>query len=374
MKNSQLNLSELRRKVNEDQRPYRVVGREQIQFVGRMGDELETKSQIDGYGNNVYKVDGIEVLATDYVSNRLDELIGLDTKQKRVIKSASGDAGVRYFRNYLASANSITKPTKLALVADPDSKTVTDVIPLKESLITSDSFFDFAEMFMERSQLTPTFHHDGFNMSSGITLFMDSDNPIVKQFAPGEDFLMNSFYLKWNLGQIELGRYYERLVCSNGQTETVRQSEAKIFSMETSGIMAMLNIPGNAEALNEAYSKFSKKALTAMETRASIAELGKVSKILSTYMVDSKSVREIAPFESEIERYNALGYDKDIYQMNQMKASMSFWELYNGVTSFASHTELWDGTDNRRSIIQGEIFSLLMKERDIKNYYDAFGD
>ncbi len=370
--NSQLDLSDLRKKIDYSQSPYRVVNREQIQYVGRLGDEMDTQSQVDGVGRNVYKIDGVEVLTTDYVSKQLDEIIGLTPKQQRAVKAASGDAGVKDFRNYLATANSIVKPSKVALVATPETRTVTSVIPLKDGLISSDSFFDFAEIFMEKAGLTPTFHRSAFDISNGVTLYMDSDNPIVRQFAPNEDFLVNSYYLSWNLGQIELGRYYERLICTNGQTETVKTKEARIHSLQTAQISAMLNIPNNREMLESAYRRFETKALAAMETRASLAELSKTSKMLSGYMVDSKQVKEIAPFEDELQRYVNFGYNVEKHPLNQMKASMTYWELYNSVTAFASHTEGWDDADNRRGNIQGEAFSMLMKERDIKAYIDAF--
>lgn len=372
MNNSQLNLSELRRETNNVQSPYRVVNREQIQFVGKIGDEMDTSTDLDGYGQNVYKIDGMEVLASNYASEALDKIIGLTPKQRGTVKAASGDAGVRDFRNYLATANSIVKPTKVALVANPESRTVTDVIPLKNSVISSDAFFDFAELFMERAGLYPVSYQSPFNPTSGLTLFLDSENPLVKQFAPNEDFLMNSYYLKWNLGQIELGRYYERLICSNGQTQTVTEKEARIHSLETSAIQSILSIPKDHDMLESAYTRFSAKALLAMETRASLAELGKVSKLLSEHMVDSKVIADVAPYDREAERYAAIGYDMQKYPQTQMKASMTFWELYNSVTSFATHTEIWSETDNRRSTLQGEVVSMLMKDRDIKTYFDAF--
>ena len=89
-------------------------------------------------------------------------------------------------------------------------------------------------------------------------------------------------------------------------------------------------------------------------------------------MVDSKVVAEIAPYEREAQKYAAIGYDLEKYPTNQMKASMSFWELYNSLTSFATHTEAWSESDNRRSTIQGEAVSMLMRDRDIKTYFDAF--
>lgn len=370
--NSQLNLSDLRKTMNYSQNPYRVVECEQIQYVGRVGDDLGTQKEVDGVGKNVYRIDGHEILTTDYVSRQLDDLAGFDSAQRKTVKAFSGDEGVKDLRNYLACASSIVRPKKVALVADPITRTVTGVIPLKDGLITSDTFFDFAEMFMERTKLTPTFHRKAFDMVNGITIYMDSEDPVVRQFAPNEDFLVNSYYLSWNLGQIELGRYYERLVCSNGQTETVKMKEARIHSLQTQQISAMLDIPNNMELLNETCKRFENSAVNAMETRASLAELSKASKMLIDNMVDSKIVYEVAPFDDELQRYASAGFNVEKIPLTRMKASMSFWELYNSMTAFASHTETWEETDNRRSSIEGEAFQMLMRERDVKTYVDAF--
>jgi hypothetical protein len=55
-----------------------------------------------------------------------------------------------------------------------------------------------------------------------------------------------------------------------------------------------------------------------------------------------------------------------------MKAGMSVWELYNGVTDYASNNTFWDRDDNRRGMLQEEALTFLMKQRDIKNYKDVF--
>ena len=51
-----------------------------------------------------------------------------------------------------------------------------------------------------------------------------------------------------------------------------------------------------------------------------------------------------------------------------MKAGMSVWELYNGVTDYASNNALWVPDDNRRGLLQGEALNFLLQERDIRNY------
>ena len=369
---SELSISALRELVDRTQAPYKIVRRDAVEYVGRLDDGTGVTAPYDGYGKNVYKVEGTEVLGNDFVSKELDELIGLTPKQQKVVKAASGEMGLRDFRNYLATAGSFTKPQSIALIANPDSKTVCGIVPIKKQEIPSDSFFDFLEMFLDENHLVPVRHEAAYSASAGLTVYMDSVDPVVKQIAPGEDFLVNSYFLRWNLGQIELGRYYERLVCSNGQTETIKHADAKIMSLETDVVRSILNIPKYTDLLEESFGRFSQKALEAISVRASMAELKLVSQKLDRYLVDSESSARIAPYTEQLQMYADNGYRCDPYELREMKAGMSVWELYNGVTDYASNNTFWDRDDNRRGMLQEEALTFLMKQRDIKNYKDVF--
>lgn len=227
-------------------------------------------------------------------------------------------------------------------------------------------------MFLEENHLVPVRHEAAYSASAGLTVYMDSVDPVIKQIAPGEDFLVNSYFLRWNLGQIELGRYYERLVCSNGQTETIKHADAKIMSLETDVVRSILNIPKYTDLLEESFGRFSQKALEAISVRASMAELKLVSQKLDRYLVDSESSARIAPYTEQLQMYADNGYRCDPYELREMKAGMSVWELYNGVTDYASNNTIWDRDDNRRGMLQEEALTFLMKQRDIKNYKDVF--
>lgn len=369
---SELNLTELRRKVNATASPYKVVRRDAVEYVGRLDDGSEISAPYEGYGKNVYRVEGTEVLVNDLVSRQLDEIIGLTPRQAKVVRNASGETGVRDFRNYLATAGSMIKPVSVALIANPSSRTVSGLVPIKEDPITSDAFFDFLELFLEKNRLSPARFEMAYDIAAGITLFLDSQNPDVRQIAPGEDFLVNSYYLKWNLGQIELGRYYERLVCSNGQTEIVRHKEARVNSIREEKIGGILDLPRNGGLLTDSFERFSGKAREAMEVRASMAELKFVSEKLGMFLVDSRSAMEMAPFGDELQRYAEAGYDCEAFHLKSMKASMSVWELYNAVTDYASNNPVWSREDNRRGMLQAEALKFLMRERDIRNYADIY--
>ena len=367
-----VNLSELRKKVDSSANPYKVVRRDAIEYIGRLDEGSEVSAPYQGYGKNVYRVEGTELLVNDLVSKQLDEVIGLTPKQAKVVKNASGEIGVRDFRNYLATAGSMIKPVSVALIANPTSRTVSGLVPIKEDPITSDVFFDFLELFLDKNDLHPVDYQMAYDIAAGFTLFLDSNNPDVRQIASGEDFLVNSFYLKWNLGQIELGRYFERLICSNGQIETVKHKEARITTVREDRIGGIMDIPRDNGMLTASFEKFRGKALEAMGVNASIAELKLVSDKLDQYLVDSRVAMAISPFEKELQMYQRAGYDGFADQLKQMKASMSVWELYNAVTDYASNNTVWDQDDNRRGMLQAEALKFLMRERDVKNYSDIF--
>ena len=357
----------LRDQVSREQFPYKVVDRAAVKYVGRMDGDSENQR-----GRNVLSLAGTDVLATDYVTAMLDNYNGFSKEQKNVVQRASGEDGIRDFRNYLAAASSIADPSKLAFVADPVSRTIVNVIPAKDNIINSDVFFDFAEMFMDDNNLTPSEWEASGDFSSGITLHMESVAPDVRSFADGEDTLVNSYFLRWNLGQIQLGRYIERLVCSNGATEIVPSIKARLNEFNDKSIRGFLAIPKNANMLNGVYDKYSAAALTARDTRTSLRELKSVAKRLEAYQVGPEAARLIAPYQDELNRYTTAGYAVDRLKPENLLASMTVWDLYNAVTNYASHTQEWDANDNRRAMLQGEAFSFLLRPRDIRNYVDIY--
>ena len=369
---SEVNLIDLRRHFEETANPYKVVRRDAIEYVGHLDEGTDISAPYEGFGKNVYRVEGTEVLVNDTVSKQLDGIIGLTPKQEKVVKKASGEAGVRDFRNYLATAGSMIKPVSVALIANPASRTVSGLVPIKEDPITADVFFDFLELFLDKNGLYPSRYEIAYDIAAGLTLFLDSDSPDVRQIAPGEDFLVNSYYLKWNLGQIELGRYYERLICSNGQIAIIKHKEARVTTVRQQEIGGILEIPRNTGLLASSFKQFKEKALESMEVRASLAELKLVSDKLDTFLVDSRRSMSIAPYSDELHQYKNAGYECEPHRLRGMKASMSVWELYNAVTDYASNNQEWAEDDNRRGMLQGEALRFLMRERDIRNYADIF--
>ena len=255
----ELDLNEIRNKLEPALKPYKVVRRDAIEYVGTTEGEKRPVS--------VYKVDGTELMMNEKVSRKLDQVIGLEPGQEGIVRTASGETGVRDFRNYLAVAGSITKPVSVALVANPATCMIDDIVPIKQDVIPLDAFFNFVNIFLEDNKLIPIRYEKDDKHGLEVTVYMKSVTADIRTIAPGEDFLVNSYFLRWTLGQIELGHYFLRLVCTNGQISIIPQSEARIYSLLTEDVIKMLELPRNYRLLDGSFEEFSTKALEAMNTR-----------------------------------------------------------------------------------------------------------
>ena len=350
-----MDFSTLKSKVLSDRNPYRTVGREQLEYIG----------------GNFYKVDGVEMEVTPEVASDLDAFIGLSRKQAKTVETASGETGIRNFRNYLASANSISRPMRLAIVGDKNTGRITKAVPLKGDLITAEAFFDFAEMFVDRNGYSSRSCMVGSDTGAGFSIVLDSEFPEISTIVDGEDFLTNSIYLKWNPGEIELGHYYERLICSNGQVERIHSRDAVLNSLATEQVNKMLALP-DSKVMSRGFLQFRNVALLAMNTRTSMEELKYVSTFLEKFGLDAQEVEAVAPYRKELQEYAARGYDIDRNNAATTLASMTVWNLYNSVTAFASHNDVWSESDSRRMALYEVAVQFLYRDRDIKNYIDIF--
>ena len=58
--------------------------------------------------------------------------------------------------------------------------------------------------------------------------------------------------------------------------------------------------------------------------------------------------------------------------MTQAKSDKTMWEIFNMLTYFATHNDAWSPHDLRRSSLMESSMGLLLKKRDIKEYYNIF--
>ncbi len=77
----------------------------------------------------------------------------------------------------------------------------------------------------------------------GVTVSLLPNNAIYDEFAPEDVFMTNGVWFRWNLGEVEAGNYYLRMVCSNGQMETVERKIARTNRLDEASVRQMLSLP-----------------------------------------------------------------------------------------------------------------------------------
>lgn len=97
-----------------------------------------------------------------------------------------------------------------------------------------------------------------------VVVYLQNKNPQIVQFAPQEEFISNGAYLHWNGVSIEVGNYYVRLICTNGQTQSVRHKDASIFTLQEADVSRLLQTAMSDEVMMAGFHKFQTKALEAM--------------------------------------------------------------------------------------------------------------
>ena len=72
---NELNIDALRKKVAKLSASFKIVRRDAVEYVGRLDDGSDIAAPYEGYGKNVYRIDGVELLVNDRVSNQLDNMV-----------------------------------------------------------------------------------------------------------------------------------------------------------------------------------------------------------------------------------------------------------------------------------------------------------
>ncbi len=332
--------------------------------------ELEAK-EIIALGENHYTVGNATFEVEPFVASKIDRFAGIRSGQSAVAHDSYGEQGLTNLRNFFGQAVP-RKSKRIVLTADTQSKQIVDATPIRDRMITPDVFFDFAEMFMDKNSYLPEnvqYRKDG---GGSISIQMKPLTEEYMEYAPGDEFMSNGIQLLWSPGEISLNNYYERLVCANGQTQTSQHRIAKAFSPEASKLEALLDITAESEPLKKNLDHMLLSARLAMRTMASVHEMKVAMKMLNYHGLTLQDANQIIPYERIKSEYENAGYLLNSAQEGQAKSDKTMWEVFNLLTFFATHNQVWTPHDIRRTSLMESSMNLLLRERDIKEYLNIF--
>ena len=327
------------------------------------------KNELITEGENFYNIRGVSVMVTPNVQNRLDQLIGLSPRQREGVKQAYGNDVVMNLRNSFAMANCVDRPKKFALIANPDRNIVDGIVSLANDAIPMQYFFDILEMLADKHGYEVEQIEGSSNAVYGITVRLMPVHPQHDAPFSNDEFVTNGLYMKWNLGEIEVGNYYLRLVCSNGQMQLSENSLERIHRIDDKKIMEVINSPNNPKLMTRNWESFKHALVTANNTPASLSEVHSGKNLLLRHGAPEDLAEQLMPYSRLLEMYETNGLH---ISAKQAKSNINMYDLFNRLTDFASHNQLWEQTDNRSSSLMQQSMQLLLRKRDIQTYYDIF--
>ena len=82
---------------------------------------------------------------------------------------------------------------------------------------------------------------------------------------------------------------------------------------------------------------------------------------------------QLIPYQENIDRYERAGLPVGAYEQSLTVSNMNVWQLFNILTAFATHNQLWPAHDTRRSELMAQSVELLNQKRDIRTYQNIYG-
>lgn len=315
-----------------------------------------------------YSIGGTIVELSQSVADDMDHHYGIMSKQSINTRKTFGDSGITHLRNFIGQTGKQDN-RRLILVADTLQRQVTRIFQTKEQLIPPTSFFDFAELFMDENGYEPVALE--YDSGTEISLRMRPNNPIYLSFAPDDEFMSNGLWLRWNPVAIRFGNYYERLVCRNGATQVSNHQMMHANSLDDKNITRLLAINSDNNILKYNTNVMLENARLAMTTPASVHELGLASRALQLLGVDDEVVK-LVPFQENFDRYEQAGFPTDAASQRRSISNITVWDLFNRMTFFATHNEIWDNKNLNRSFLMSKSTDLLNQKRDIYEFNNIY--
>lgn len=316
---------------------------------------------IEALDDKHYNVAGMTVEVIPDVAARLDKMIGTNRHQVGQVKNFYGDRGATNLRNYLGK--SVKPGKKVVLQANPTTGRVQSVERIGEHMIVPQTFFDFADMFMDRNNYLP--YQMQFR-DNKIHLMLESAHPQYHSLLKGDDVLANGIMLSWRPGLIDVANFYVRLVCTNGMTRVIDENVARTSSATPQILSEMLYLPDNQLLMNTNLSMLQEKVIEAARSKASMREMKTAKEILLSNGVDDVVAEEYVPYKELVKEYKEAGHSINAKNRAFAEGNLNVWELYNNLTEFATHNHEFTSHDPRRTSILVQSMNLLDKERDLK--------
>lgn len=330
---------------------------------------------------NQMEVEGVKTLSVqgtplemNYDARKdLHDILNVPTSFATHVEQVLGQSARLSIVDSLRDAMSQRDNLNFKLSLDPNRNQIVG-ISRDSRTVEMEGFFELFEMFMNRYDLDVVGHSSRFGLAE-----ISTKSP--RQVSIGGKTLKDEVFntgvtFRYKNGLVSAHPYTYRLVCTNGMIGSFNED----YQLSSSQKNVVASFFGRMDRLSEQSfipDVLRDHVMRAITTRASVDEVFKMREKIDDYSVTEFTnplVESFIPAEEIKDAYANAGYDVNEMSITQRQSCMtnlSYWDVINGMTRFASHDYTSDGfqiSENEKMQLQRHAgYRLQRKTIDCEN-------
>jgi hypothetical protein len=333
----------------------------------KIGRKSVSLSEIRLIAESAIEVNGVSLALSPSGFTSLLRIVGISKQMRLNLIKQYGDSFADALVSSLSKAMGTTKGNVILLI-DMRKKRVLNIVKSSESMLDNEAYLRQVENVIGDSNLS--IDNMVVRETGGFTLSTVGDNSEwgLKGIESTESFKFGLNFDNDPIKGTRLMPYNQRLVCTNG--------------MIGQGFVGVHQFTNDTDSWNEFYHKidvlkkdnfkpteFSSTLKSIMSSNASVSEVTQARNIIKANSKVSDGDLELyVPIASTEEAYKKHGVLIDTFNKDQKenaRTDVSYWELINGLTDFASHNYGHELTNP--DTLQRHAGRLFVKQPDLSN-------
>ena len=305
----------------------------------KIGRKPVSLSNIRLISDSAVEIDGLALALSPAGFSSLLKIVGISKKLRKNLIVQYGASFADNLVSKLGTAMGDSKSDVILLI-DMRKRKVVNIVTSSESMISNESYLNNVESIISGTNLEIDALTIRDNGGFTVSTVGDKSEWGLMGASNNETFKFGLNFDNDPVKGTRLMPYNQRLVCTNG--------------MIGDGFVGVHQLTNDKDSWDSFYHKidvlkkdnfkpieFNTTLKSVMGADASVAELTNARNLMkANSKVTDIELEKYAPIDSTLEAYRKNGIDTDNFNKDQRenaKTDVSYWELINGLTDFASH-------------------------------------
>jgi len=333
----------------------------------KIGRKAVSLSEIRLISDSAIEINGLALALTPQGFASLLKIVGISKKLRSNLMKQYGASFADNLISTLGKAMGQTKGNVVLLI-DMLRKRVVNIVTSSESMISNETYFSNVERVINDSNLEIDSMVVRDNGGFAISTVGDNSEWGLSGVESSESFKFGLNFDNDPVKGTRLMPYNQRLICTNG--------------MIGQGFVGVHQLHNNKDSWDAFYHKidvlkkdnfkpleFSSTLVSVMTADASIDELTTARNLIkANSKITDLELEMYVPIGSTEDAYKSNGKLIDEFNKDQKKnaaTDVSYWELINGITDFASHNYGYEVKNP--DVLQRLAGRMFVKKPDLRN-------